>query len=543
MAQNKAAAAAVERSSRMKDDRIEPAWPMLARCEARLARLAGWRRYGVLALLGALGALALPPVHIVPAFCAGLWAIIWGIERAPSSRAAFAAGWWVAFGYFLAGLYWIASALLVDPIRFGWMIPFIVGGLSGVLALFIGASAAVVRRLRLKGVAGVLALAVAWLFFEWLRSWIFSGFPWNLAGYVWAFSDAMNQFAALAGIWGLTLVTIIGLGLPALLARPARRPRTVILAVAGGLFLLAAVGVGGAIRLAMAPPVSAGGLPLRIVQAAIPQTLKNDTDAAYRNVLRQVELTRGTPGGDAARLVIWPEAAVPFLIEREPMLRTALAEVVPKGGYLFTGAPRGEPKTGPLDQVWNSLVVLDEHGDIRATFDKFHLVPLGEYVPLRRVFPFISKVTPGGMDFTAGPGPTTIRLPGLPAVGPVICYEVIFPHSVVNEADRPSWIVNLTNDGWFGITSGPYQHFASARLRAVEEGLPLVRAANTGISGIVDSYGRVIKRLGLGEIGVIDGILPQPLTPTAYARGGDWNALALGLIAALFALVCHKRQT
>jgi apolipoprotein N-acyltransferase len=507
-----------------------------------LAQLTGWRRYSLLAFLGALGALALPPVYIVPAFCVGLWAIIWSIERAPSSRAAFAAGWWVAFGYFLAGLYWIASALLVDPIRFGWMIPFIVGGLSGVLALFIGAAAAAVRRLRLKGVAGVLALAVAWLFFEWLRSWVFSGFPWNLAGYVWAFSDAMNQFAALAGIWGLTLVTIVGLGLPALLARPTKRPRTVVLGVACGLLLLAAVWAGGAIRLWMATPVAANGLPIRIVQASIPQTLKNDSNAAYRNVLRQVELTRGTPGGKAARLVIWPEAAVPFLIEREPMLRTALAGVVPAGGYLFTGAPRGEPKTGPLDQVWNSLVALDEHGDVRAAFDKFHLVPLGEYVPLRRLFPFLSKVTPGSMDFSAGPGPTTIRLPDLPAVGPLICYEVIFPHAVVNEADRPDWIVNLTNDGWFGITSGPYQHFASARLRAVEEGLPLVRAANNGISGIVDPYGRVIRRLGLDEIGVIDGVLPQPLTPTAYARGGDWNVLALGLIAALLALVCHRRQ-
>jgi apolipoprotein N-acyltransferase len=270
--------------------------------------------------------------------------------------------------------------------------------------------------------------------------------------------------------------------------------------------------------------------------------LKNDSDAAFRNVLRQVELTRATPGGEAARLVLWPEAAVPFLIEREPMLRKTLASIVPAGGYLLTGAPRGEPKTGPLDQVWNSLVVLDDHGDIRATFDKFHLVPLGEYVPLRHLFPFISKVTPGGMDFTAGAGPTTIRLPGLPAVGPVICYEVIFPHAVVNEADRPDWIVNLTNDGWFGMTSGPYQHFASARLRAVEEGLPLVRAANTGISGIVDPYGRVIKRLGLGKTGVIDGILPQPLTPTPYARGGNWIVLALGLIVALLALVCHRRR-
>jgi apolipoprotein N-acyltransferase len=543
MAKNKATARAVERIPSMTDGNAAAPWPMLGRLDARLALVTGWRRYLVLTFLGALGALALPPVHVVPAFCLGLWAIVWGIERAPSSRAAFATGWWVAFGYFLAGLYWIASALLVDPLKFGWMIPFIVGGLSALMAFFVGAAAATVRRLKLKGVAGVLALAVAWLFFEWVRSWLFSGFPWNLAGYVWAFSDGMNQFAALAGIWGLSLVTIVGLGLPALLARPAKNPRTVVLAVASGLSLLLAIWVGGTIRLSMAAPVPSDGLHLRIVQASIPQTLKNDSDAAYKNVLRQVEMTKGTPGGEAARLVLWPEAAVPFLIDREPMLRNALAGVVPRGGSPYTGPPRGEPETGPLDQVRNSLNVLDEHGTIRATFDKFHLVPLGEYVPLRRLFPFISKVTPGGMDFTAGAGPTTIRLPGIPAVGPVICYEVIFPHAIVNEADRPDWIVNLTNDGWFGITSGPHQHFASARLRAVEEGLPLVRAANTGISGIVDSYGRVIKELGLGEVGVIDGVLPQPLAPTPYARGGDWNVLALGLIAALLALVCHKCKT
>jgi apolipoprotein N-acyltransferase len=542
MAKNKAAAAAVERIPPMIDDKLTVPWPLLGRLELLLAAETGWRRRLILTLLGALGALALPPVHVVPAFCVGLWAIVWSIERAPSSRAAFAAGWWVAFGYFLAGLYWIASALLVDPVKFGWMIPFIVGGLSGVLALFVGAAAAVVRRLRLSGVAAVLALAAAWVFFEWVRSWLLSGFPWNLAGYVWAFSDGMNQFAALAGIWGLSLVTIIGLGLPALLARPVKNSRSIVLAVASGLLLLLAIWIGGEVRLSLASPASTEGLHLRIVQADIAQTLKNDSDAAFRNVLRQVELTRATPGGEAARLVLWPEAAVPFLIEREPMLRKTLASIVPAGGYLLTGAPRGEPKTGPLDQVWNSLVVLDDHGDIRATFDKFHLVPLGEYVPLRHLFPFISKVTPGGMDFTAGAGPTTIRLPGLPAVGPVICYEVIFPHAVVNEADRPDWIVNLTNDGWFGMTSGPYQHFASARLRAVEEGLPLVRAANTGISGIVDPYGRVIKRLGLGNTGVIDGILPQPLTPTPYARGGNWIVLALGLIVALLALVCHRRR-
>jgi apolipoprotein N-acyltransferase len=540
MPKDSAATVGFTRTGAMKENATP--WPALAGLEQRLARMAGWRRRLVLVAAGAMGALALPPLYLVPFFCATLWALIWAIRRAPSAKAAFAAGWWIGFGYFLAGLYWIASALLVDPLRFGWMIPFVVGGLSAVLALFAGAAAASARALPLRGVAAVLALALSWVFFEWLRGWVLTGFPWNLVGYVWAFSDPMNQLAALTGIWGLSLVTMIGLGLPALLALPTARPRAVLGAAAAGLALLAAVWVGGAIRLADAAPAPTDGLRLRIVQAAIPQTLKNDANAANRNILEHIALTLQTPGFAAAQLVIWPEAAVPYLIERDPMLRAGLARAVPKGGFLFTGAPRGEPLTGPLEQIWNSLIVLDGGGTIRATYDKFHLVPLGEYVPLREIFPFLSKVTPGGMDFSAGPGPTTLRLPGLPAVGPLICYEVIFPHAVVDEGDRPDWLVNLTNDGWFGRLSGPYQHFASARLRAVEEGLPLVRAANTGISGIVDAYGRVIGRLGLGRVGVLDGVLPARLPPTPYARGGDWNVLALGLIVALLALVSHRRK-
>lgn len=517
-------------------------WPALAGLEQRLARTAGWRRRFVLFAAGAAGALALPPLNLVPFFGATLWVLIWSILRAPSAKAAFAAGWWIASGYFVAGLFWIASALLVDPLRFGWMIPFAVGGLSAVMALYVGAAAATVRALSLRGVAAVLALALIWVFFEWLRGWLLTGFPWNLVGYIWAFSDPMNQLAALTGIWGLSLVTMIGLGLPALLALPTARPRVAFGVGAAGLALLAAVWVGGAVRLSQAVPAPADGLRLRIVQAGIPQSLKNDANAAYRNILKHMDLTLQTPGFDAAQLVIWPESAVPYLIERDAMLRQGLARAVPQGGFLVTGAPRGEPLTGPLDQVWNSLAVLDGSGTIRATYDKSHLVPFGEYVPYRQIFPFLSKVTPGGMDFSAGSGPTTLRLPGLPALGALICYEVIFPHAVVDERDRPDWMVNLTNDGWFGRLTGPYQHFASARLRAVEEGLPLVRAANTGISGIVDAYGRVVGRIGLGREGVLDGVLPPPLPPTPYARGGDWNVLALGLIVALLALVSHRRK-
>jgi len=233
--------------------------------------------------------------------------------------------------------------------------------------------------------------------------------------------------------------------------------------------------------------------------------------------------------------VIWSETANPFPLERFPDVRAAIGSVAPAGGLVITGVLRTDPPTGQPQQVWNSLAAVDHAGTVVATYDKSHLVPFGEYVPLHRLLPFISKFTPGIMDFSAGPGRQTLRLPGLPPVGPLICYEVIFPGEVVDRSDRPQWLLNLTNDGWYGISAGPYQHFAMARLRAVEEGLPLVRAANTGISGVVDAYGRVLARTQLGTVAVLDVDLPRPAPElTTYARFGN---ATLGVLLALAALV------
>jgi apolipoprotein N-acyltransferase len=214
--------------------------------------------------------------------------------------------------------------------------------------------------------------------------------------------------------------------------------------------------------------------------------------------------------------------------------------VVPPGGVLITGAPRTDPAPLEARHVWNSLAVIDRAGTLVGTYDKFHLVPFGEYVPLRGVLP-IDKITPGNVDFSAGPGPQTLVLPGLPAVGPLICYEVIFPAAVVDAAHRPAWLLNLTNDAWYGRSSGPYQHFAIARTRAVEEGLPLVRSANNGISGVVDPYGRVTAQLGLDAVGVLDAALPKPIEPTLYARFGDLLYAAM-LGAALLAVIALRRR-
>lgn len=514
-------------------------WPAAGRLAERLVRLAGWRRWLVAFLLGAAGALALPPFHILPLLVPMLVALVWWIDRAARPGAAFAAGWWIGFGHFSGGFYWIANALLVDPLRFGWMIPPVVGGLAAGMALFVGAAAALTRVVPFRGHRRVLILALAWVLFEWMRGWFLTGFPWNLLGYGWVFSDAMIQAAAYVGVWGLSLLTVVAAAMPAILGEPGPRRRAWII-TACALLLPGLVWLGGAARLADAAPTTAG-LRLRILQPAIAQSLKNDPAARIRNLELTAALSRSPAAGAPPRHTIWPEAAVPFLLERDPALRASLGALAPAGGYLITGAPRGEPTEGELARIWNSLVVLDGSGAIRATFDKFHLVPLGEYVPLRRVFPFLSKVTPGGMDFSAGPGPRTLHLPGLPPVGPLICYEVIFPGAVADEADRPDWLVNLTNDAWFGISTGPYQHFAAARMRAVEEGLPLVRAANSGISGVIDAYGRVVASLPLGVRAYLDADLPLPIPQTLFARYGLWNTLVLGLLILGIARVPGRR--
>jgi apolipoprotein N-acyltransferase len=290
---------------------------------------------------------------------------------------------------------------------------------------------------------------------------------------------------------------------------------------------------GGAWRLAGGADPVVPGVRLRLVQPSIAQTLKWNPAEREANFRRQILLSTAPGAGPTPTTVIWSESAATFFLERDEPHRTALAAAVPPGGLLLTGAPRSDPPPQPGRHVWNSLVALDGTGRILATYDKFHLVPFGEYVPFRSILP-IDSVAGGTIDYSAGPGPRTLSLPGLPPVGPLICYEAIFPGAVTDEAHRPAWLLNLTNDAWYGFTSGPFQHFAITRVRAVEEGLPMVRVANNGISGIIDAHGRVTARLSLDAVGFLDGALPVALPPTLYARFGDWLFAALLLLGAGF---------
>jgi apolipoprotein N-acyltransferase len=513
---------------------------MLERIAAWLEARRGLARLGLAALFGAVAVGALPPLYIVPLIVPAFAGLLWLMRGAVSRWRAFATGWAFGFGYFAAGLYWVTEALLTDPEKFGWMVPIAVPALAAGLAIFIGLAVLAAHLTRLRGVALIIAFAVAWSAAEWLRDVALTGFPWNPVGSVWAFSHITMQSASVVGVFGLGFVTVLAASMPAVLGWRGRKHGRRWRPIVSAFVVLALFLVGGAARLLGSDPGNVPDIRLRIVQANISQTHK------WRAALRVAHLERHLKLTSAAGLakithVIWPETAAPFFLSIDASARDAIAAVAPRGGLVITGAVRRTAR--PPLRYWNSLHAIDERGRIVGSYDKHHLVPFGEYVPLRRYLP-IKKIAGGDTEFSRGPGAVTLTLPGLPPVSPLICYEAIFPGEVVAPGTpRPGWLLNITNDAWFGTSAGPYQHLAAARFRAVEEGLPLVRAANTGISAVFDAYGREIARLGLGQTGVLDAPLPRQLaTRTIFAAAGNWTLLVLLAISTLLAYWCRARS-
>ncbi|WP_309644622.1 apolipoprotein N-acyltransferase [Phenylobacterium sp.] len=494
---------------------------------------------------GLAAGLAHPPFGFLPGLL-GYAVLLGAVESEFRSirlkRSAFLYGWLAGVGYFGVGVWWITEPFQVDAANQGWMAPFALLFMAGGLALFWGAAGLVYRWLSPRGVSRVLVFAGVFAAAEWLRGHVFTGFPWNLPGETWAAGGAMSQTASVVGAYGMTWITIALAASPILLlgAEP-RRARFAAVGVA--LLALAGLYGAGAVRLADTPAPAADAPRLRIVQANIDQKDKWKPENLDAIVSTYVRLTR--QGGATPAIVVWPEGALPAVIDDllapgSPYV-DRLAGALAPGQTLMLGANRaGRSEAGGVD-YFNSLVALRREAGgltVSGVYDKHRLVPFGEFLPLGDLATRlgIRSLVHMPEDFTAGPEPRPLTLRGLPGVQPLICYEALFPGFASAAARRtglrPAWLLNVSNDAWFGGASGPLQHLNIASYRAIEEGLPIVRATPTGVSTVIDAHGRAGVRLGLGMEGVIDAALPAALPATPYARFGDAGFAGMLLISA-----------
>ena len=512
----------------------------------------GWRRRLIALAAGALSALAMAPFNAWPVLFLTFPTLVWLIDGAGVGRwggvaAAAAIGWWFGFGYFVAGLYWIGYAFLVDAPDFGWLMPIAVIGLPAVLAIYTAFGVALARALWTRGALRILALAAALTISEWLRGHLLTGFPWNAFGYALTAPLALAQAASLFGIWGLTFIAIAVFASPATLSDDPTETRKPWLPLALGILVLAALGGFGVWRLDRMPTRLVDGVHLRIMQPNLQQDVRFNYAAKQEVMNRYIALSNEassaqTQGMGGTTQLIWPESPFPFFLTREADALAQISNLLPQNSVLITGAMRlADPDNPAQSGVYNSIYVIDHSGSIAAVYDKVHLVPFGEYLPLEHILERLGleELTRQRGGFLAGDRHRLITVPGAPVTLPLICYEVIFAGEVMPPGPRPGWIVNVTNDGWFGISTGPYQHFQQARVSAIELGLPLARAANTGISAVVDPLGRILNSLPLGTEGVFDAPLPRAIGAPIYARVGDAPAFALVLVA-LIAVVRRR---
>ncbi len=501
----------------------------------------------MLLVAGAAAGLAMPPFDVWPLLFLAFPVLIWALDDA-APRRAFLTGWLFGLGYFSVCFYWIGIAFLVDAATYLWMMPFMVGALSGGMALYWGLAALATVLLRRQGLARIIAFALCLALAEWLRGHLLTGFPWTAPGLAVIGMGALAQTASLIGMTGLTLFIVLWASLPALFGFASLRRREIIAALLL-IALLPALWLWGSTRLSATQDDPATKVNIRIVQPNISQDDKWRGDNA-RPIFDKLKFLSSQaspqrPNGIAdVSVVIWPESSVSFYMDESVEGLNELADMLPDGTALVMGALRREKGAEGERRVFNSVLGLDSDANVAARYDKWRLVPGGEFLPFESILEplgFRKVVTVPG-SFAAGPGPRNIALPGLPPAAVLICYEAIFPHDLVDPTQRPDWIINVTNDGWFGKSSGPYQHLAQARLRTIEQGLPLARAANTGISAIIDSYGRIVTSLGLGQEGVLDGTLPKALPPTLYARAGDWMLLVLMLLLGAIGIVVRQSK-
>ncbi len=511
----------------------------------RFVLLWGWRRAVVAFVAGALVVFAQAPFDFFAICFLSFPVLVWLLDGATPEgdrglfrrfRPAFVIGWWFGFGYFLAGLWWIGNALLVEAEEFAWALPFAVVVLPALLALFYGLACAAARLIWANDIGRIAALAAGFGIAEWLRAVLFTGFPWNAIGYAAMPVPLFMQQVAVIGLYSANAVAVFVFAMPALFG--GRRDRTAgLVAVA---VIVAAAAVYGSWRLGLSEPQEAKILNVRIVQPSTSQSGKWDATLRDANFAALLDLSANGADEDlnSPDLIVWPETAVPFLFTERPEALVAIGDMLAEDQLLLAGAVRLEEGGGDRPRVYNSMVVINSSGEITSAADKVHLVPFGEYLPFSDLLGSLGLrqlVTAPGM-FTAGSARRVLEIGDGIGLLPMICYEIIFPGSIA-ETGGADAIVNLTNDAWYGDTPGPYQHFRQARVRAVEAGLPLIRSANNGVSAVVDARGRIVDAFDLNAVGRLDVAVQMVRMPVFPYRNYTFLAILL-----LFTTIACIRQ-
>lgn len=502
----------------------------------------------IAAVAGAFCNLAFAPFYFFTATIFSIATFYFLLERISNKKRVFLLGFFYGFGYFLAGIYWISISLLVDAEKFAWLVPFALTLIPAALALYFGLFAlsykSVIKKFGFSKVyEKTLAFTILWLFFEILRSFLFTGFPWNLIGYAWMFNNDFAQVASVFGVFGLSFFAVLISLFPAIFftfdskkfrfTTPnfGKKIYATIMVLITAILLFY-----GHLRIDDKKIITHDNTKLRLVQANIKQDLKWDARAKYNNLLKHIELTNSTSLDDI-KVVIWSETSVPYIVDSNMELLNRLQLATPKDGILISGGLRAEfSSQQEINNIWNSVFVFHQINN-RATmfsyYDKHHLVPFGEYVPLQKFLPFIDKITDGAVGFSQGDGPKTLQT-AVFSFSPLLCYEAIFSSQIIDKKNRPDLLVNLTNDAWFGNSSGPYQHFDMVRMRAIEYGISLARVANSGITAFIDPFGRVVKKIDLNQEGIIDVAFIESLPPTIYSRYGFLPLILLLIFSILF---------
>ena len=511
----------------------------------------GYRRAGLAFLAGAVGALALPPFGFFAVLFLSFSVLVWLLDGATGNPdrgffgrlwPAFSVGWMFGFGYFVASLWWLANALFVDGTQYLWALPFSIFGLPAYLALFYGLAAVLARMFWSEGPARLFSLAVAFGLAEWLRSFVLTGFPWNAIGYGMMPVPLMMQSVHVVGLYGMNALAVFVFASPSLLG--TRRGAVPGIGLAAILFI-AHLGYGGFILLQPEPQTAANRMVVRLVQPQIP--VGGDTNDAKRAQIfdQHLAMSSATPenGGKRPDLIIWPETAIPFILSENQDAYGRIGDMLQDGQVLISGAVRQENRSaGIAPRYYNSIYVFDDKGQVIGAADKVHLVPFGEYLPLERLFDIFGvnavAAMPGG--FSGGGAHNILTPPGKPSLYPLICYEAIFPYEINTVGEKADVLLNITNDSWFGNTPGPYQHFQEAQIRAVEVGKPLIRAANSGISAVVNQKGEIVAGLGVSISGVLDTTIPSKsvsIIDNSQRMMNFWLILAIGFLIVFFSRV------